>query len=89
MASTTQSAVEKMSPMDCSALRYTLTHSDGVKLNLLWISILAESILVMLDKVSQLSLSHNNLPDASTAMLLQLVSINPSIHTTDKKFEIW
>ncbi|KAF3857023.1 hypothetical protein F7725_008882 [Dissostichus mawsoni] len=47
----------EMSPMDCVALLYTLAHSDGVKLNLLWTSIPAwktQSILLNLDKVSQL-----------------------------------
>ncbi|KAJ4948803.1 hypothetical protein JOQ06_020326 [Pogonophryne albipinna] len=52
----------EMSPMDCAALLYTLAHSDGVKLNLLWASIPAwntQSILLNLDKVSQLSVDRN------------------------------
>ncbi|KAJ4944189.1 hypothetical protein JOQ06_012734 [Pogonophryne albipinna] len=52
----------EMSPMDCVALLYTLAHSDGVKLNLLWASIPAwkiESILLNLDNVSQLSVDRN------------------------------
>ncbi|XP_034077748.1 uncharacterized protein LOC117549781 isoform X4 [Gymnodraco acuticeps] len=52
----------EMSPMDCVALLYTLAHSDGVKLNLLWTSIppwKIESILLNLDKVSQLSVDRN------------------------------
>ncbi|KAI9519621.1 hypothetical protein NQZ68_026826 [Dissostichus eleginoides] len=52
----------EMSPMDCAALLYTLAHSDGVKLNLLWTSIPAwkiESILLNLDNVSQLSVDRN------------------------------
>ncbi|KAK5874800.1 hypothetical protein CesoFtcFv8_027355 [Champsocephalus esox] len=52
----------EMSPMDCDALLYTLAHSDGVKLNLLWTSIPAwktQSILLNLDKVSQLSVDRN------------------------------
>ncbi|KAI9534263.1 hypothetical protein NQZ68_014671 [Dissostichus eleginoides] len=51
-----------MSPMDCDALLYTLAHSDGVRLNLLWTSIPAwkiESILLNLDNVSQLSVDRN------------------------------
>ncbi|XP_068575543.1 uncharacterized protein [Cebidichthys violaceus] len=47
-----------MDSVDCAALLYTLRHSDGVKLNLLWTSVPAEeveSILFMLDKVSQIS----------------------------------
>ncbi|KAK5882836.1 hypothetical protein CesoFtcFv8_021381 [Champsocephalus esox] len=52
----------EMSPMDCDALLYSLAHSDGVKLNLLWTSIPArkiESILLNLDKVSQLSVDRD------------------------------
>ncbi|XP_034007213.1 uncharacterized protein LOC117499055 isoform X14 [Trematomus bernacchii] len=52
----------EMSSVDCDALLYTLTHSDGVKLNLLWTSIPAwktQSILLNLDKVSQLSVDRN------------------------------
>ncbi|XP_033989115.1 uncharacterized protein LOC117484789 isoform X3 [Trematomus bernacchii] len=52
----------EMSPMDCVALLYTLAHSDGVKLNLLWTSIPAwetQFILWNLDKVSQLSVDRN------------------------------
>ncbi|KAK9524181.1 hypothetical protein VZT92_018041 [Zoarces viviparus] len=47
-----------MDSVDCAALLFTLRHSDGVKLNLLWTSVPAEeveSILFMLDKVSQIS----------------------------------
>ncbi|KAK1891019.1 4-hydroxy-tetrahydrodipicolinate synthase [Dissostichus eleginoides] len=53
--------------------------------------------------IFMLLLSHNNITDASTDLLLQLVSINPSIHTVRlfgnkivyrtfleiDKFEIW
>lgn len=42
---------------DCAALIFILTHGDAVKLNLLWTSIPAEgaeSILSMLDRVSDL-----------------------------------
>ncbi|KAG8004462.1 hypothetical protein GBF38_008692 [Nibea albiflora] len=48
----------EMDSVDCAALIFTLKHSDGVRLNLLWTSIPAggaESILLTLDKVSQLS----------------------------------
>ncbi|KAM6892820.1 uncharacterized protein PEZ65_022873 [Lycodopsis pacificus] len=47
-----------MDSVDCAALLFTLRHSDRVKLNLLWTSVPAEeveSILFMLDKVSQIS----------------------------------
>ncbi|XP_075950853.1 uncharacterized protein LOC142952793 isoform X2 [Anarhichas minor] len=47
-----------MDSLDCAALLFILSHSDGVKLNLLWTSVPAEeveSILFMLDKVSQIS----------------------------------
>ncbi|KAM6893043.1 uncharacterized protein PEZ65_023091 [Lycodopsis pacificus] len=47
-----------MDSVDCAALLFTLRHSDGVKLNLLWTSVPAEeveSILFMLDKVSEIS----------------------------------
>ncbi|XP_068576788.1 uncharacterized protein [Cebidichthys violaceus] len=46
-----------MDSVDCAALLFTLKHSDRVKLNLLWTSVPAEaveSILFMLDKVSQI-----------------------------------
>ncbi|XP_039857980.1 uncharacterized protein LOC120715185 [Simochromis diagramma] len=48
----------KLDSDDFSALLFILHHSDGVKLNLLWTSIPAESsesLLFALDKVSQLS----------------------------------
>ncbi|XP_068446383.1 uncharacterized protein [Clinocottus analis] len=48
----------RMDSVDCAALLFTLKHSDRVKLNLLWAFIPAEeveSILFMLNKVSQLS----------------------------------
>ncbi|XP_075950847.1 uncharacterized protein LOC142952788 isoform X1 [Anarhichas minor] len=47
-----------MDSVDCAALLFILSHSDGVKLNLLWTSVPAEeveSILLMLGKVSQIS----------------------------------
>ncbi|XP_078145643.1 uncharacterized protein LOC139932372 isoform X5 [Centroberyx gerrardi] len=47
---------------DCAALLFTLQHSDGVKLKLLWTSIPTggtESILFTLEKVSHLSLDRN------------------------------
>ncbi|XP_037651112.1 uncharacterized protein LOC119503395 isoform X6 [Sebastes umbrosus] len=52
----------EMDSVDCAALLFTLKHSDRVKLDLLWTSIPAgeiESILFMLDKVSQLSVDRN------------------------------
>ncbi|KAE8278537.1 Protein NLRC5 [Larimichthys crocea] len=69
---------------------------------------LTDQLLLMLithlHKVQVLDLSHNKITDASADMLLQLVSINPSIHTVrlfnnnivdrkpferDRQFEIW
>ncbi|XP_059205058.1 uncharacterized protein LOC131984176 isoform X2 [Centropristis striata] len=62
------------------------------------------SLCSQLHKVQVLDLSHNNITDASTDTLLQLVSINPAIQTVqlfrnnivdrtsfqkDKRFEIW
>lgn len=47
----------RMDSLDCAALLFTLKHSDGVKLNLLWTFVPegeVESILFMLDRVSQL-----------------------------------
>lgn len=47
----------QLDSVDFSALLFILHHSDGVKLNLLWTSIPAESsesLLFALDKVSQL-----------------------------------
>ncbi|TMS11518.1 hypothetical protein E3U43_018909, partial [Larimichthys crocea] len=52
----------EMDSVDCAALIFTLKHSDRVRLNLLWTSIPAgetESILLTLDKVSQLSVDRN------------------------------
>ncbi|TKS66677.1 Protein NLRC5 [Collichthys lucidus] len=52
----------EMDSEDCAALIFTLKHSDRVRLNLLWTSIPAgetESILLTLDKVSQLSVDRN------------------------------
>ncbi|XP_074483782.1 uncharacterized protein LOC141763203 isoform X2 [Sebastes fasciatus] len=52
----------EMDSVDCAALLFTLKHSDRVKLDLLWTSIPAgeiDSILFMLDKVSQLSVDRN------------------------------
>ncbi|XP_029282784.1 uncharacterized protein LOC115005114 isoform X2 [Cottoperca gobio] len=53
---------KEMDSVHCAALHFTLTHSDRVKLNLLWTSIPAgeiESLVSMLDKVSQLSVDRN------------------------------
>ncbi|XP_027147185.1 uncharacterized protein LOC104928558 isoform X3 [Larimichthys crocea] len=62
------------------------------------------TLITHLHKVQVLDLSHNKITDASADMLLQLVSINPSIHTVrlfnnnivdrkpferDRQFEIW
>ncbi|XP_074532502.1 uncharacterized protein LOC141795500 [Halichoeres trimaculatus] len=51
-----------MDSEDCAALLYTLRHSAGAKLNLMWTSIPTEeisSILFTLDKVSQLSVDRD------------------------------
>ncbi|TKS66658.1 Protein NLRC5 [Collichthys lucidus] len=62
------------------------------------------TLITHLHKVQVLDLSHNKITDASADMLLQLVSINPSIHSVrllnnnivdrkpferDRQFEIW
>uniref|UniRef100_UPI0037E98107 protein NLRC5-like n=1 Tax=Semicossyphus pulcher TaxID=241346 RepID=UPI0037E98107 len=52
----------EMDSVDCAALLFTLKHSEGVKLNLLWTSIPTEetlSILFTLDNVSRLSVDRN------------------------------
>ncbi|XP_074532054.1 uncharacterized protein LOC141795163 [Halichoeres trimaculatus] len=52
----------EMDSEDCAALLYTLRHSAGAKLNLMWTSIPTEeisSILFTLDKVSQLSVDRD------------------------------
>ncbi|KAI4792068.1 hypothetical protein KUCAC02_033625 [Chaenocephalus aceratus] len=62
--------------MDCDALLYSLAHSDGVQLNLLWTSIPArkiESILLNLDKVSQLSVDRDLLLRGPQSPLLRTV----------------
>ncbi|CAI5657212.1 unnamed protein product [Oreochromis niloticus] len=54
----------KLDSVDCAALIFVLKHGDGVRLNLLWTSIPAEgveSILLMLDNVSHLSVDRNQL----------------------------
>ncbi|XP_063325343.1 uncharacterized protein LOC134624307 isoform X2 [Pelmatolapia mariae] len=54
----------KLDSVDCAALIFILKHGDGVRLNLLWTSIPAEgveSILLMLDNVSHLSVDRNQL----------------------------
>ncbi|XP_026019118.1 uncharacterized protein LOC113019570 isoform X4 [Astatotilapia calliptera] len=54
----------QLDSVDCAALIFILRHGDGVRLNLLWTSIPAggvESILLMLDSVSRLSVDRNQL----------------------------
>ncbi|XP_051798041.1 uncharacterized protein LOC110945503 isoform X3 [Acanthochromis polyacanthus] len=54
----------ELDSVDSAALLFTLRHSDGVKLNLLWTSIPEEgtrSILSVLDRVCQLSVDRNQL----------------------------
>ncbi|XP_078138931.1 uncharacterized protein LOC139930126 isoform X5 [Centroberyx gerrardi] len=52
----------QLDTVDCAALLFTLQHSDGVKLKLLWTSIppgAIEPILFTLEKVSHLSVDRN------------------------------
>ncbi|XP_074536632.1 uncharacterized protein LOC141798726 [Halichoeres trimaculatus] len=52
----------EMDSEDCEALLYTLRHSNWVKLNLMWTSVPTEeinSILLVLEKVSQLSVDRD------------------------------
>uniref|UniRef100_A0AAZ1X3K1 NACHT domain-containing protein n=2 Tax=Oreochromis aureus TaxID=47969 RepID=A0AAZ1X3K1_OREAU len=54
----------ELDSVDCAALIFILKHGDRVRLNLLWTSIPAEgveSILLMLDNVSHLSVDRNQL----------------------------
>ncbi|XP_068575513.1 uncharacterized protein [Cebidichthys violaceus] len=92
----------------CGALSLMLEFSEGLtELDLSHCQLTDQLLLKLsthLHKVQVLDLSHNNITDASTDILLQLVSINPSMDTVrlfrnnivdrtsfnkDKQFEIW
>ncbi|KAK5847461.1 hypothetical protein PBY51_016585 [Eleginops maclovinus] len=92
----------------CASLALILDFSEGLtELDLSHCQLTDQLLLTLsaqLHKAQVLDLSHNNLTDASTDLLLQLVSINPSIHTVllfgntivdstflkrNKTFEIW
>ncbi|XP_074483974.1 uncharacterized protein LOC141763304 [Sebastes fasciatus] len=92
----------------CGALAWMLDSSEELtELDLSHCQLTDQLLLTLsshLHKVQVLDLSHNNITDASTGALLQLVSTNPSIDTVrlfrnnivdttsfkkDKKFEIW
>ncbi|XP_063733716.1 uncharacterized protein LOC134860825 [Eleginops maclovinus] len=69
----------------CASLALILDFSEGLtELDLSHCQLTDQLLLTLsaqLHKAQVLDLSHNNLTDASTDLLLQLVSINPSIHT--------
>ncbi|XP_030264913.1 NACHT, LRR and PYD domains-containing protein 14-like [Sparus aurata] len=92
----------------CGALAQLLDVSEGLtELDLSHCELtdqLLLSLLTHLHKVQVLDLSHNKITDASADMLLELVSINPSMDTvrlfgnniedrtpfkTEKQFEMW
>ncbi|XP_044043302.1 uncharacterized protein LOC122871863 isoform X3 [Siniperca chuatsi] len=92
----------------CGALATMLDFSEGLpELDLSHCELTDQLLLTLithLHKVQVLDLSHNKITDASADMLLQLVSINPSVDTVrlfsnnivdrtpfkkDKQFEIW
>ncbi|XP_035990850.1 uncharacterized protein LOC118562524 [Fundulus heteroclitus] len=98
-------------PLDqrlCGSLVLMLDHSEGLtELDLSHCQLTDQLLLQLithLHKVQVLDLSHNKITDASTAQLLQLVSINPSIgpvrlysnnifnktpYKVNRKFEVW
>ncbi|KAM4538536.1 uncharacterized protein V3H82_024169 [Fundulus diaphanus] len=98
-------------PLDqrlCGSLVLMLDHSEGLtELDLSHCQLTDQLLLQLiahLHKVQVLDLSHNKITDASTAPLLQLVSINPSIgpvrlfsnnifnktpYKVNRKFEVW
>ncbi|XP_038843492.1 uncharacterized protein LOC120042762 [Salvelinus namaycush] len=92
----------------CGSLALVLEHSEGLsKLDLSHCQLTdhhLQALITNLHKVQVLDLSHNDITDALTDRILQLVSTNTSIHTvrlfnnriqdrrpflTDKRFEIW
>ncbi|XP_064860563.1 uncharacterized protein LOC115127415 [Oncorhynchus nerka] len=92
----------------CGSLALVLEHSEGLsELDLSHCQLTVhqlQPLITHLHKVQVLDLSHNDITDALTDRILQLVSTNTSIHTirlfnnriqdrrpflTDKRFEIW
>ncbi|XP_042169881.1 uncharacterized protein LOC112227921 isoform X3 [Oncorhynchus tshawytscha] len=92
----------------CGSLALVLEHSEGLsELDLSHCQLTdhqLQPLITHLHKVQVLDLSHNDITDALTDRILQLVSTNTSIHTvrlfnnriqdrrpflTDKRFEIW
>ncbi|XP_045572289.1 uncharacterized protein isoform X2 [Salmo salar] len=92
----------------CGSLALVLEHSEGLsELDLSHCQLTdhhLQPLITHLHKVQVLDLSHNDITDALTDRILQLVSTNTSLHTvrlfnnriqdrrpflTDKRFEIW
>ncbi|XP_045070478.1 uncharacterized protein LOC121562785 [Coregonus clupeaformis] len=92
----------------CGSLALVLEHSEGLsELDLSHCQLTdhhLQDLITHLHKVQVLDLSHNDITDALTDRILQLVYTNTSIHTvrlfnnriqdrrpflTDKRFEIW
>ncbi|XP_031670657.1 uncharacterized protein LOC116360127 [Oncorhynchus kisutch] len=92
----------------CGSLALVLEHSEGLsELDLSHCQLTdhqLQPLITHLHKVQVLDLSHNDITDALTDRILQMVSTNTSIHTvrlfnnkiqdrrpflTDKRFEIW
>eukprot|EP00063_Salmo_salar_P064676 XP_014039511.1 PREDICTED: uncharacterized protein LOC106592710 isoform X2 [Salmo salar] len=92
----------------CGSLALVLEHSEGLsELDLSHCQLTdhhLQPLITHLHKVQVLDLSHNDITDALTDRILQLVSTNTSIHTvrlfnnriqdrrpflTDKRFDIW
>ncbi|XP_038842953.1 uncharacterized protein LOC120042164 isoform X1 [Salvelinus namaycush] len=92
----------------CGSLALVLEHSEGLsELDLSHCQLTdhhVQPLITHLHKVQVLDLSHNDITDALTDRILQLVSTNTSIHTirlfnnriqdrrpflTDKRFNIW
>ncbi|XP_038843491.1 uncharacterized protein LOC120042761 isoform X2 [Salvelinus namaycush] len=92
----------------CGSLALVLEHSEGLsELDLSHCQLTdhhLQPLITHLHKVQVLDLSHNDITDALTDKILQLVSTNTSIHTvrlfnnriqdrrpflTDKRFNIW
>ncbi|XP_038839194.1 uncharacterized protein LOC120037050 [Salvelinus namaycush] len=92
----------------CGSLALVLEHSEGLsELDLSHCQLTdhhLQPLITHLHKVQVLDLSHNDITDALTDSILQLVSANTSIHTvrlfdnriqdrrpflTDKRFNIW
>ncbi|XP_071264456.1 protein NLRC5-like isoform X2 [Salvelinus alpinus] len=98
----------KLDQKACGSLALVLEHSEGLsELDLSHCQLTdhhLQPLITHLHKVQVLDLSHNDITDALTDRILQLVSTNTSIHTvrlfnnriqdrrpflTDKRFDIW